>query len=76
MWSTTASAVPTTIETVPAAARSGGLISYRPDTTDLFRRAASYVDRLLRGAKVNALPVGFPTRFQIGVNLKSAFRFK
>ena len=54
------------------AARSGGLISYGPNATDLFRRAASYVDRLLRGAKVNELPVEFPTKFQIVVNLKAA----
>jgi putative ABC transport system substrate-binding protein len=55
-----------------SAVRAGGLISYGPDGVDLFRRAASYVDRLLRGAKVNELPVEFPTRFQLVVNLKAA----
>jgi putative ABC transport system substrate-binding protein len=55
-----------------AAARAGGLISYGTDTVELFRRAASYVDRLLRGAKVNELPVEFPTKFQLVVNLKAA----
>jgi putative ABC transport system substrate-binding protein len=51
---------------------AGGLISYDTDRVDLIWRAASYVDRLLRGAKVAELPVQFPTKFELVVNLKTA----
>jgi putative ABC transport system substrate-binding protein len=51
---------------------SGGLMSYNPDITDLFRRAASYVDRILRGAKPADLPVQLPAKFEMAVNLKTA----
>jgi putative tryptophan/tyrosine transport system substrate-binding protein len=54
------------------AAAAGGLLAYASDTADQNRRAASYVDRLLRGAKVSELPVQFPTKFQLIVNLKTA----
>jgi putative ABC transport system substrate-binding protein len=50
----------------------GGLLSYGPDFYDQFRRAASYVDRILRGAKPNELPVQLPVKFVIGLNLKTA----
>jgi len=53
-------------------ARDGGLLSYGPDQTDLYRRAASYVDHILRGATPSDLPVQFPTKFEIVVNLKTA----
>ena len=53
-------------------ARDGGLLSYGPDTTDIFRRAASYVDRILRGEKPGDLPVQFPTKFEMVLNLKTA----
>ena len=53
-------------------ARDGGLLSYGPDSVDLFRRAASYVDRILRGEKPGDLPVQFPTKFEMVVNLKTA----
>ena len=53
-------------------ARDGGLLSYGPDTGDIFRRAALYVDRILRGAKPAELPVQLPTKFQMAVNLKTA----
>ena len=51
---------------------SGGLISYGPDTSDLFLRAASYVDRILKGEKPSDLPVQAPTKFTLAVNLRTA----
>ena len=55
-----------------AFARAGGLLSYGPDPVDTIRRAATYVDRILRGAKPGDLPVQFPTKFEMAVNLKAA----
>jgi putative ABC transport system substrate-binding protein len=55
-----------------AFAGAGGLLSYGVDRVDLFRRAASYVDRILRGAKPGDLPVQFPTKFEMVVNRKTA----
>jgi putative ABC transport system substrate-binding protein len=52
--------------------RDGGLLSYGPDPADIYRRAASYVDRILRGAKPAELPVQLPTKFEMAVNLKTA----
>ena len=53
-------------------ARGGGLLSYGVDQVDLFRRAATYVDRILRGAKPAELPVQLPTKFEMVLNLKTA----
>jgi ABC transporter substrate binding protein len=50
----------------------GGLLSYGPDPVDNFRPAATFVDRILRGAKPADLPVQFPTKFETAVNLKTA----
>jgi putative tryptophan/tyrosine transport system substrate-binding protein len=57
---------------VSSFARDGGLLSYGPDVVDLWRRAATYVDRILRGEKPGDLPVQFPTKFEMVVNLKTA----
>jgi putative ABC transport system substrate-binding protein len=56
----------------PYFARDGGLLSYGPDPVDQHRRAASYVDRILRGAKPGDLPVQLPTKFEMVVNRKTA----
>jgi putative tryptophan/tyrosine transport system substrate-binding protein len=53
-------------------ALEGGLMSYGPDPREQYRSSVSYVDRILRGAKVAELPVQFPTRFELVVNLKTA----
>jgi putative ABC transport system substrate-binding protein len=56
----------------PVFARDGGLLSYGVDPVDTYRRAASYVDRILRGAKPGDLPVQLPTKFEMVLNLKTA----
>jgi putative ABC transport system substrate-binding protein len=50
----------------------GGLVSYGPDRVDPFRRAAAYVDRILRGEKPADLPVQAPTKYELAINLKAA----
>jgi putative ABC transport system substrate-binding protein len=50
----------------------GGLMSYGPDVYDIFRRTASYVDHILKGAKAADLPVEAPVKYDLAVNLKTA----
>jgi putative ABC transport system substrate-binding protein len=68
----------TALNNVPAVygpslfARDGGLLSYGVDNVGIWRRAATYVDRILRGAKPGDLPVQFPVKYEMAVNLKTA----
>jgi len=60
------------VHVLSESAREGGLLSYGDDAPDLYRRAASYVDRILRGEKPGDLPVQLPTKYEMVVNLKTA----
>jgi putative tryptophan/tyrosine transport system substrate-binding protein len=64
--------LPTIFTAIDPVSKDGCLIGYAPSTADLFRRAATYVDRILRGAKPADLPVEQPTKFDLVINLKIA----
>ena len=61
-----------TIGSVRGIAEADGLMSYAPNHTELFRRGAIFVDKILRGAKPGDLPVEQPTKFELVINLKTA----
>lgn len=66
-----ASRLPTMFRTRPEV-DAGGLMAYGPDYVDLYRRAANYVDKILKGAKPGALPIEQPTKLDLVINLKTA----
>jgi putative ABC transport system substrate-binding protein len=55
-----------------ARARQGALMTYAPDTADIYSKSATYVDRILKGENPSNLPVQVPTKFELMINLKTA----
>ena len=60
------------IATIPTFAEAGGLVHYAPDVQEYYDRTASYVDRILKGAKAADLPIQQPTKYELVINLKTA----
>jgi putative tryptophan/tyrosine transport system substrate-binding protein len=60
------------ISTTREFVNAGGLLSYGPNTADLYRRAATHIDKVLKGARPEELPVEQPTKFELAINLKTA----
>ena len=61
-----------TVSNIPGFADGGGLVDYAPDTAEFLEQTASYVDRILKGARPANLPVHQPTKYRLVVNLKTA----
>jgi putative tryptophan/tyrosine transport system substrate-binding protein len=64
--------IPAVYASAFSAVQAGGLLSYGPDNADIFRAAAHYVDRILRGTKPADLPIQFPAKFHMALNAKTA----
>jgi len=60
------------IAIIPTFAEAGGLVHYAPDVQEYYDRTASYVDRILKGARAADLPIQQPTKFELVINLKTA----
>ena len=60
------------VYSLPFSAARGGLLAYSTDYTEVYRRSATYVDRVLRGARPADLPVQQPNKFDLSINLKTA----
>ena len=71
-WWTTFLIRPARWQTSKGASRAGGLLSFGPNMTEMARRTAEYVDKIIKGAKPADLPIQQPTRFELIINAKAA----